>query len=68
MRAQGVVPGITRCSGCLAEWDTLGDYRERLHEIRKLLDALRYFSSDRDPWALEMVIEDHSGNSVQGGP
>ena len=31
------------------------------------MDTLQYLSSDRVPWALEMVIEVHPGATVQSG-
>ena len=65
MRAQAVVPGISHCPGCLLEWDTSEEYREHLRETKNLLEALRHFSSDQSPWAMEMVIEDRPGGAVQ---
>ena len=68
MRAQAVVPGISYCPGCLSEWDTFAGYREHLREIGNLLDALRHFSQEQDPWTVEMVIEDRPGGTVQDAP
>ena len=58
MRAQAVVPGVSYCIGCRAAWDLSEDYRDHLEKIGQLLDSLRYFSNDRPPWAVEMMIED----------
>ena len=68
LRAQAIVPGVSHCHGCRADWDTSGPQQEHLRELRQLLEALRYFSPERGPWAVEMVIEDRLDDSVQSGP
>ena len=67
-QAQATGPGVSHCPGCLSDWDTFRQHQEDLGEIRKLLDALRHFSQEQDPWTVEMVIEDRPGGTVQDAP
>ena len=63
---QAVVHVPSYCPGCMEDWDALEEYRERLQDIRKLLDALRFLRQDRGPMTVEMVIQGYSGSVDQG--